>query len=300
MPQGLIVKALSGYYYVQPEGEEADTLVQCRARGIFKKKNMTPLVGDRVFYEPTENGEGTVTELMPRSSELIRPPVSNVEQAILVFSLTEPELNFQLLDKFLVHIENAGLSSVICLTKADFAEDNERLKELADKVQEIYGRIGYEVVMTSSRKGTGTERAAELLAGRISVFSGQSGVGKSSLLNRLLPGLSLETAEISMKLGRGRHTTRHVELIALPGGGYVADTPGFSQLDFLQMETEDLGRCFKEMARISSNCRFRGCTHEQEPGCAVKEALAEGEIAPSRYEHYISFLQEMKDKKRRY
>lgn len=308
MPVGVIVKALSGYYYVMPAdaGTGAEPL-QCRARGIFKKKGVTPLVGDRVVYEVTENGEGTVDEIMPRKTELIRPPVANVDQAVLAFSLAEPALNLQLLDKFLVHTEQAGLDTVICLTKRDLLpiDGDPKIAQqdspTLDEVIAMYERIGYPVIVTSSTANEGIEAVRDRLEGRMSVFSGQSGVGKSSLLNRLVPGLRLATNEISMKLGRGKHTTRHVELIPLEGvGGLVADTPGFSQLDFVQMEAEELSSCFVEMKRVSGGCKFRGCLHQHEPDCQVLAAVAKGEIAQSRYKHYLVFLQEMKERKRRY
>lgn len=302
MLEGLIVKALSGYYYVKPlydgntiSGE--DPSVQCRARGIFKKKGISPLVGDRVMYSLTENGEGTVDEILPRSSQLIRPPVANVDLAVLLFSVKEPNLSLHLLDKFLVHIEHAGLDALICLTKQDLANDSD---DLLEQVKRQYENIGYEVLITSSLQGIGTQQVKDQLAGRISVFSGQSGVGKSSLLNALMPGLSLDTSEISLRLGRGRHTTRHVELMELDNGGYVADTPGFSQLDFLELGVEELSPCFIEFAPYAAECKFRGCSHLQEPGCRVIQAKDEGIIIPSRYEHYVEFYNEMKDKKRRY
>lgn len=302
MQEGLIVKALSGYYYVKPlrEGQVVsgeDPSVQCRARGIFKKRGVSPLVGDRVIYSLTENGEGTVDEILPRSSQLIRPPVANVQLAVLLFSVKEPDLNLLLLDKFLVHIEHSGLDTLILLTKQDLAEESDHT---AGRVKELYESIGYEVLITSSLLGTGTSEVKDRLAGAISVFSGQSGVGKSSLLNALMPGLSLETSEISMRLGRGRHTTRHVELIELDNGGFVADTPGFSQLDFLELGVEELSDCFREFAPYAENCKFRGCSHTHEPGCRVIEAKENGDIAESRYEHYLEFFTEMKEKKRRY
>ncbi|TBL78339.1 ribosome small subunit-dependent GTPase A [Paenibacillus thalictri] len=310
MPEGLIIKALSGYYYVLSMDQGAVESIQCRARGIFKKKGITPLVGDRVIYELTENGEGTVDEVLPRTSELIRPPVANVELVVLVFSIDEPALNLQLLDKFLVHAENAGLDTIICLTKSDLVEDNtsERQDEVSPSggelmlpdVVKLYENIGYQVVVTSSKQGEGIEAIFDRLAGSISVFAGQSGVGKSSLLNAMVPGLTLETNAISNKLGRGKHTTRHVELIRLHNGGLVADTPGFSQLDFIEIEVEHLGSCFAEFASYAANCKFRGCLHLHEPECKVIEARDKGEIAPSRYEHYLQFLGEMKDRKRRY
>lgn len=307
MPDGLIVKALSGYYYVLPDGADAasssSSLVQCRARGVFKKRGIAPLVGDRISFAYSENNEGTVTEIHKRQSELIRPPVANIEQAVLVFSLDEPALNLQLLDKFLVHIEHSGLEAVICFSKQDLvkgpAADSAAPLDTG-AVRELYEEIGYRVFVTSAKEGEGLEPVRGILKERLSVFSGQSGVGKSTLLNALLPELNLETGEISMRLGRGRHTTRHVELLPLPGGGWVADTPGFSQLDFMEMEPEDLGRTFREFVPLSEECRFRGCLHHKEPGCRVREAAENGTVAASRYEHYQIFLQEMKDRKRRY
>lgn len=301
--KGTIVKALSGYYYVRAkDGLPNSETVQCRARGVFKKKGLSPLVGDNVLYSLTENGEGTVEELLPRSSELIRPPVANIDLAILVFSVTEPALNLQLLDKFLVHIEHAGIPAVLCLSKQDLENDGletEEAQAAAASVNRIYRPLGYEVYGTSSRRGEGIEPLQERLKGHLAVFAGQSGVGKSSLLNAIVPGLQLETNEISNRLGRGKHTTRHVELIEI-GGGLVADTPGFSQLDFTELGIEDLGYCFVEMRELSPHCKFRGCTHVHEPGCAVLEAIAKGEIEQSRHDHYVLFLAEMKEKKRRY
>ncbi|WP_458123260.1 ribosome small subunit-dependent GTPase A [Paenibacillus sp. Z3-2] len=302
MPEGIIVKALSGYYYVMPVEDNGvpsveGSAVQCRARGIFRKRGTSPLVGDRVSYMLTENGEGTVDEIRKRETELIRPPVANVSLAVLLFSVKEPDMNLNLLDKFLVHIEQAGLDALIVLTKQDLADP---AKDIVAEVKALYEQVGYEVISTSSRTGEGSELLRDRLAGKISVFSGQSGVGKSSMLNALMPGLTLETNAISMRLGRGKHTTRHVELIPLDNGGFVADTPGFSQLDFLEIGVEELSTCFREFAQFADQCKFRGCTHTHEPGCRVLAAKEEGLISESRYQHYVLFLTEMKDKKRRY
>ncbi|QJC52370.1 ribosome small subunit-dependent GTPase A [Paenibacillus albicereus] len=297
--QGLIVKALSGYYYVAEDGG-SEQPIQCRARGIFKKRGESPLVGDRVDFSVSGTGEGTVEAIHSRSTELVRPPVANADLAVLVFSVTEPSLSLTLLDKFLVHIEHAGLEAVLCLSKQDLSEEGRKEAiEAAETVQRIYGRIGYRVIGTSSRRGSGLEELRETLDGRLALFAGQSGVGKSSLLNALLPGLELETSEISARLGRGRHTTRHVELVRV-GTGHVADTPGFSQLDFQELGIEDLGYGYREFRALSAGCKFRGCTHTHEPGCAVLAALAAGEAAQSRHDSYVQFLGEMKEKKRRY
>ncbi|MDB4865995.1 MAG: rsgA [Cohnella sp.] len=301
MPEGTIRKALSGYYYVLDDG--GGEAVQCRARGIFKKRGESPLVGDRVVFVRTENGEGTVNEILPRHTELIRPPVANADLAVLVFSVTHPELNLLLIDKFLVHIEHAGLDALLVWTKTDripSGPEGDETRDNMERARSLYASIGYEVLLTSARLGQGVAQLQTRLAEHIAVFAGQSGVGKSSLLNALVPGLTLQTNEISEKIGRGKHTTRHVELVPLPGGGIVADTPGFSQLDFGELGIADIGSCFREFRELSSGCKFRGCTHIHEPHCAVRQAVEQGEAAQSRYDHYKEFMIEWKEKARRY
>lgn len=293
--EGLITKALSGFYYVRPD-DAPSSIVQCRARGVFKKKGVTPLVGDRCIFSEEKTGEGTVTEILPRVSQLIRPAVANVDTVILVFSVTDPDLNLQLLDKFLVHTEHAGIKSLICLSKADLPHDEAHVQSAIS----LYKDIGYPVLLCSTVTGEGMDHLLQLLHGKISVVSGQSGVGKSSLLNALVPGMQLETGEISQRLGRGRHTTRHVELIEMSDQTFIADTPGFSQLDFQQIDPEELGSTFLEFSAYAERCRFRGCLHMEEPSCAVREATEEGSIAKSRYEHYRNFLDDIKNRKRRY
>jgi ribosome biogenesis GTPase len=301
MPEGLIVKALSGYYFVQDYA--GGNPVQCRGRGIFKKRGESPLVGDRVVYSETENGEGSVEEILPRKSELIRPQIANADLAVLVFSVVRPELSLVLLDKFLVHTEHARMDALIVLTKLDRipeGEEGERIRRTMEQARLLYTSIGYQVVLTSAHKGEGLEELRTALAGHINMLAGQSGVGKSSLVNALVPGLKIETNEISDKLGRGKHTTRHVELIPISGGGYMADTPGFSQLDFAELGIDEIGSCFREFRPLSQHCKFRGCTHTHEPHCAVLQAKEQGIVAESRYEHYVSFMTEWKETKRRY
>jgi len=301
MPEGLITKALSGYYYVSADGFEAP--IQCRGRGIFKKRGQSPLVGDRVLFSLTSNGEGTVDEIFPRRSELIRPPVANADLAVLVFSVVRPGLNLMLLDKFLVHTEHAGLNALLVFTKLDAipeGEEGDGMRADVERAVELYGSIGYDVVLTSARREDGIDALRRALAGHINVFAGQSGVGKSSLLNALVPGLQLATNEISDKLGRGKHTTRHVELVELNDGGYLADTPGFSQLDFAELGIEEIGSRFREFAELAQGCKFRGCTHTHEPSCAVLAAKEAGRVAASRYDHYVSFMTEWKETRRRY
>jgi ribosome biogenesis GTPase len=292
MPTGIITKALSGFYYVTSDGRTW----QCRARGIFRKKGITPLVGDHVRFEIINDEEGILDDIDPRKNQLIRPPIANIDQALLVFSLVEPEFSPLLLDKFLVHTEKVGVSSAICLSKSDISHRKMDMQSYID----CYEKMGYPVIVVSAIDGQGLDLVRSLLTDRITVFAGQSGVGKSSLLNALMPALLLQTGEISARLGRGKHTTRHVELISLPVGGQVADTPGFSQLDFQNIEAEELGSLFVDIAEFAPDCKFRGCLHMNEPRCAVRDALDSGNLAQFRYDHYVQFLREIQDRKRRY
>ncbi|WP_368504026.1 ribosome small subunit-dependent GTPase A [Alkalihalophilus sp. As8PL] len=293
MAFGMIVKALSGFYYVQNE----DGLFQCRGRGNFRKRKIKPLVGDKVEFEAENRTDGYILDVLERKNELIRPPIANVDQALLVFSAKEPEFSSLLLDKFLVHIEANEIEPLIIISKSDLLTDD----ELASiKVyQKQYEAIGYPVLVTTVDDEAKVNEILSYTAKHITVVAGQSGVGKSSLLNVLKPELAIETNKISAHLGRGKHTTRHVELIPI-GDGLIADTPGFSSLDFVDMEVEDLSLYFPEMSSRHANCKFRGCTHTSEPQCAIKEALMQGEIYEHRYQHYLQFLDEIKNQKRRY
>lgn len=295
MAEGKIIKALSGFYYVK--NREDGEIYQCRGRGVFRKKKIIPLVGDHVEFQKENGREGYILDIGERKNELVRPPIANVDQAVLVFSAKEPDFHTLLLDRFLVPIEKNLIRPLILITKCDLlgAEEKERLHGTL----EVYRQIGYPVIFSSAKAGEGTDALLSALKGNITVFCGQSGVGKTSILNRLDPALDLKTNEISTHLGRGKHTTRHVELLPV-GGGLVADTPGFSSLDFTGVELSELGDYFPEISEKSAGCKFRGCLHENEPHCAVKAALAEGEIASFRYSHYIQFLQEIKNRKPRY
>lgn len=292
--EGRIIKSVAGFYYVLFNGE----VYQCRGRGNFRKRKITPVVGDWVVFESTSSTDGYILDIKERKNELNRPPISNVDQAILVFSAVRPEFSSALLDRFLVHIEDNGIQPVICITKMDLIESEAYQKEIEDYIS-AYKKMGYEVIPTSAMSLEGMEDIKPIFKEKTSVFAGQSGVGKSSLLNALMPGLMLETNEISNHLGRGKHTTRHVELLPYEGG-LIADTPGFSSLDFVEIETEELSYNFPEMKELVSECKFRGCTHSSEPKCAVKQAVEDGEISDFRYKHYLEFLQEIKDQKRRY
>ncbi|KUP07067.1 GTPase RsgA [Bacillus coahuilensis p1.1.43] len=294
MATGRIIKALSGFYYVQ----DGDRVIECRGRGVFRKKKITPLVGDYVTYESDFEREGTVVEIEERKNELIRPPIANVDQAILVFSSIEPEFSPSLLNRFLVLVESKGIQPLICITKMDLLTPNGA--EKIHQFSEDYRSVGYTVVCTSSKTKEGVEKILPYLDNKVSVFAGQSGVGKSSLLNAIRPELELKTSTISASLGRGKHTTRHVELIPVSVHGHVADTPGFSSLEFTEIELEDLPFCFPEMVKLSHNCKFRGCLHINEPKCAVKHAVEHAEIPKYRYEDYLQFADEIKDRKPRY
>jgi len=293
MAEGKIIKALSGFYYVLCDGE----IIQCRGRGVFRKHKISPLVGDTVVFQAENKTDGYILEIHERKNELVRPPIANIDQAILVFSAVEPEFSPVLLDRFLVLIESKGVRPIIIITKMDLTDDN--TKPLIKKYVRDYQEIGYKVIETSTVTNEGVAALLPHLEGRISVIAGQSGVGKSSLLNALRPDLQLKTNDISAHLGRGKHTTRHVELLEI-GGGLVADTPGFSSLEFIDIEQDELSQYFPEFRVLSQECKFRGCTHIAEPKCAVKSAVERNEVQVYRYEHYLSFMEEIKERKPRY
>ncbi|WP_416826895.1 ribosome small subunit-dependent GTPase A [Ectobacillus polymachus] len=293
MPQGMIIKALSGFYYVAHE----EGITQCRGRGIFRKNKITPLVGDMVQFQADNETEGYILEVLHRRNELVRPPIANVDNAILVFSAVQPDFSTLLLDRFLVLIEFNNIKPIICISKMDLI-DKQRMQEIEGYVDD-YRNLGYDVMLTSKKQENSIDELYKLIQNSISVVAGQSGVGKSSLLNMLRPELEIKTNDISSHLGRGKHTTRHVELIKV-GSGLVADTPGFSSLEFIDMSVEDVGESFIELKRQKQHCKFRGCTHISEPKCTVKEAVEAGVIPRYRYDHYVQFIQEIRDRKPRY
>ncbi|MGQ9007335.1 ribosome small subunit-dependent GTPase A [Bacillus stercoris] len=298
MPEGKIIKALSGFYYVLDESEDSDKVIQCRGRGIFRKNKITPLVGDYVVYQAENDKEGYLMEIKERTNELIRPPICNVDQAVLVFSAVQPSFSTALLDRFLVLVEANDIQPIICITKMDLVDDQDT-EDTIQAYAEDYRNIGYNVYLTSSKNQDSLADIIPHFQDKTTVFAGQSGVGKSSLLNAISPELGLRTNEISEHLGRGKHTTRHVELIHT-SGGLVADTPGFSSLEFTDIEEEELGYTFPDIREKSASCKFRGCLHLKEPKCAVKQAVEDGEIKQYRYDHYVEFMTEIKDRKPRY
>lgn len=285
--KGQIRKALSGFYYVQSDGE----LYQTRARGNFRNRNITPLVGDEVIFESSNLTDGYLLEVLPRKNELVRPAVANVDQGVIVTSMVEPNFSYNLLDRFLVTLEYTAIEPIIYLSKTDLSDDKEKIKE----VVACYQKIGYTVI-AATENNEAINKLKCLFPNRLTVFMGQSGAGKSTLLNRIVPELDLETAAISESLGRGKHTTRHVELIPI-AEGLVADTPGFSSIDFLEIEARELPKQFPEFVEASHACRFRECMHINEPQCAVKERVESGEIATTRYENYVQFLEEIEKRR---
>lgn len=293
MKEGQIRKAISGFYYVEDAGE----IIQCKSRGVFRKKGIHPLVGDHVTYVPDGDNDATITKVHERKNELVRPPIANIDQAILVFSIVEPMFSRYLLDRFLTVIESLSIKPIICLTKEDLATP-EDLEEVTKSVA-YYESIGYSVIQTSLDDEQLLDQIKPYLSGKTTVLAGQSGVGKSTLLNTILPNLALKTGEISEALGRGKHTTRHVELLEV-ADGLVADTPGFSTVELEHIEKVELSQCFIEIAEAAQYCKFRGCLHVNEPKCQVKEDVEEGKIAPHRYENYKTFLQEIIERKPRY
>ena len=294
---GQIIKALSGFYYV--EEKESQVIYTTRARGQFRNTQTTPLVGDFVEFQANNTKEGYVMKILPRYSKMIRPAVANVDVALLVASVTEPQIQPKLLDRFLVYLESENIEPILYFSKMDLTDQASQAdKDRIDQFIKVYKEVGYQVILSTDLDGN-FDQLKELVANRTMVVVGQSGVGKSTLLNRLLPDLDIETGEISTSLGRGRHTTRHTELHDI-FEGKVADTPGFSSIDIDQLDKVLLSNYFKEMRAIQDQCKFRGCTHIQEPKCAVKAALEAGEIAQSRYDSYLQIFQEIDDAKPKY
>jgi len=286
--EGRIVKALSGFYYVDAGGGDP---VACRARGKFRHQKVTPLVGDRVEFTPTEPGQGVVDSIAPRRNEFSRPAVSNIDQLVIIASGAVPVTDPFLIDRMTAIAAAKDCQCVICFNKADL--------DRAEDLYQVYAKAGFPTLRVSAESGEGVQALRELIAEKASAFTGNSGVGKSSILNALCPELSLQVGDVSEKLGRGRHTTRHVELYPV-AGGYVADTPGFSSFDVERMESlrkEDLAAAFLEFRPYLDQCRFVGCSHTREKGCAVLEALKRGDIAKSRHDSYLRLYQQAAERK---
>lgn len=290
--QGKIIKGIAGFYYVYVV---ESGVYECKAKGVFRKEKIKPLVGDNVRIEilDEENKTGNIVEIFPRKNELIRPAVANIDQALVVFAVTKPTPHFNLLDRFLVMMERKEIPVVLCFNKKDIATS----PEIAE-LEAIYEKCGYPIVFTSALEQENIEEIRRLLLKKTTAIAGPSGVGKSSLINLLQNQVQMETGTISRKIERGKHTTRHSELIAVDADSYIMDTPGFSSLYVNDFEKEELKYYFREFASYEGQCRFQGCDHVHEPGCAVKEALEEGKIHPIRYKNYLEMYTELKEKKR--
>lgn len=289
--QGKIIKGIAGFYYVYAESR----IYECKAKGVFRKDNRKPLVGDDVLLDILDGEKllGNIKELLPRHSELIRPAVANVDQALVIFSIVKPKPNFNLLDRFLIMMEQQGLPCIICFNKQDIDEAGE-----GAVYEQIYASCGYRTLSVSAKQGEGIEELKRLLAGKTTTVAGPSGVGKSSIVNSLQSGIVMETGQISEKIERGKHTTRHSELIAAGEHTYILDTPGFSSLELFHLEKEQLAAYYPEFAQEEKYCRFAGCSHVTEPVCGVKDAVVEGKISRVRYDNYCLLYEELKQKKR--
>ena len=290
--QGKIIKGIAGFYYIYAED---CNVYECKAKGIFRKDNFKPLVGDNVEITVLneEEKEGSVTSILPRRNSLIRPAVANVDQAFLIFAMENPKPNFLLLDRFLIMMKQQEIPAVICFNKKDVGE-----KEEMEKLYEIYPGCGYRVVLSSTYEGEGMDEIHEILKGKTTVVAGPSGVGKSSITNCMQGEVQMETGEISKKLKRGKHTTRHSQVIPVEKKTCLVDTPGFSSLYLTDMKEEELRDYFPEFVMYEPQCRFQGCMHIHEPGCAVKKALSEGKISQQRYDNYLALYEELKEKRR--
>lgn len=295
MLQGQVIRSHSNIYYVLVDGE----IIECRPRGRFRLDRTGVLAGDRVEVHIEERSgtqkEGRIEKVLERATVLQRPPVANVDQALIVFTLAQPEADFPFLDRVLIHVEQAGVEPVILLNKIDLVDP-----ERVDQFMKAYrDQVGYQVYSIAAAKGIGLEQVVPLLHGKVSVLAGHSGVGKSRLVRALLPDREdVRVGELSEKLGRGKHTTRHVELIPLPTGGLIVDAPGFTYLEFQGMEKRELQEYFPEIRSRQHLCRFDDCIHGKEPDCAVQAAVAAGEIPESRYQNYRFFLTEVEALKR--
>lgn len=289
--RGKIVKGIAGFYYVAAAGR----IYECRAKGVFRRENRKPLVGDDVELDilDEEKGLGNIRSLLPRRSELIRPAVANVDQALVIFSIVKPRPNFNLLDRFLIMMEQQKLPCIICFNKQDIDVEEE-----GAAYERIYGGCGYQTLTVSARSGEGVCELKRLLDGKTTTVAGPSGVGKSSLVNCLQSATVMETGQISEKIERGKHTTRHSELITAWENTYILDTPGFSSLELFDVEKEQLAQYYPEFAREEKYCRFAGCSHVSEPVCGVKAAVEAGRISRLRYENYCLLYENLKDKRR--
>lgn len=289
--QGKIIKGIAGFYYVHVAGTG---IFECKAKGIFRKEKIKPLVGDNVEVEllDAQDKTGNIIRILPRKNELIRPSVANIDQALVIFAAEKPKPNFNLLDRFLITMEQKEIETIICFNKQDLVQPQE-----LDFLRSIYEPCGYRVLTVSARKQQGLEEVREVLQNRTTTVAGPSGVGKSSMINLLSPEADMETGTLSEKIDRGKHTTRHSQLLYIDEDTYIMDTPGFSSLYLTDIGQEDLKDYFREFEKYEPFCRFQGCSHIHEPDCGVKAALAEGKISPVRYDNYVMLYEDRKNKR---
>ena len=290
---GRILKGISGFYYVYVV---ESGIYECKAKGAFRKENVKPLVGDevRILVISEEEMKGNVEEILPRSMELSRPPVANVDQALVIFAVKEPQINLRLLDSFLVNMEEKHLPTVICFNKAELATEEEK-----EELKKTYESAGYTVIFSSMKKEYGLEEIKAVLEGKLTTVAGPSGVGKSTIINALQSEVKMETDGMMKKMDSGKQTTRHSQLIRINVNSFIMDTPGFGSVDLPKVEETELDEFFPEMREEKYDCKFAGCAHLKEPDCAVKEKLAAGNIAESRYENYTAFYEELKNLRKR-
>ena len=289
--RGKIITGIGGFYYIHT----GEALYECTAKGIFRKEKMKPLVGDNVEIDVLDEEKklGSIVQILPRLNSLIRPAVANVDQAVVIFAMARPEPNLNLLDRFLVMMQMQGIKTLICFNKTDIAED-----DLSMKLKDIYGKCENELLFVSSLTESGIDILKEKLTGKTTVLAGPSGVGKSSVVNRLFPEAKAQTGLVSEKIGRGKHTTRHSELFYPGKQTYIMDTPGFSSLAVPDMEKEELKDYFSEFIPYDGMCRFQGCAHIHEPGCHIKDMVEAGELSENRYQNYVQMYGELNERKR--
>ena len=291
--RGRILKGIAGFYYIKPD--DSENIYECKAKGIFRKRGQKPLVGDIVEIEVIDEQQlkGNIVELLPRSNSLVRPAVANVDQAVVIFAMKRPDPLFTLLDSFLIMMRMASLPVVLIFNKSDLAQDSEK-----EEFRQVYSGADVKIIFTSAAKGIGIDDVRDALRGKVSTVAGPSGAGKSTLINMLCGREHMQTGAVSEKIGRGKQTTRHTELLEIEKDSFIMDTPGFSSLELPKMEKEDLEQYYPEFAEYRSGCYFARCVHVHEPGCAVRDALESGFINKKRYESYQSLYETLEGRRR--